>query len=161
MSEAGNYFNAEKFESLFFILIGIIAIITGIYFWVSIKEPFYKGIAIPLFLIALIQLTVGIAVYLRSPKDIIKVEHFLRSEPSKIQSDEIPRMEVVMKNFVVYRYVEIALIIIGLMLFFTLPDSYFWKGLGFGLSIQAGIMLLLDFFAENRGQSYLEFLKSV
>jgi hypothetical protein len=33
-----------------------------------------------------------------------------------------------------------------------------WKGIGLGLFIQASFMLLLDFFAENRGKTYLEFL---
>ncbi|MFM9989704.1 hypothetical protein [Flavobacterium sp.] len=42
-----DYFNAEKFESLFFVGVGIIAITLGIYFWFIIKEPFYEGVAIP------------------------------------------------------------------------------------------------------------------
>ena len=69
-----DYFNAEKFESLFFIGVGIIAVALGIYFWFIIKEPIYKGIAIPFVLVAFIQLTVGTTVYFRSPKDIVTVE---------------------------------------------------------------------------------------
>lgn len=85
-----DYFNAEKFESLFFIGVGIVAIVLGLYFWFGLKEAFYKGIAIPFVLIALIQLTVGITVYLRSPKDIIMVENILkmnrrRYKPKKFQ----------------------------------------------------------------------------
>lgn len=79
-----DYFNAEKHESLLFIGVGITAILLGIYFWVEIKEPLFKGIAIPLVLVALIQLTVGTTVYFRSPKDILMVENKLKNEPNKI-----------------------------------------------------------------------------
>lgn len=88
-----DYFNAEKFESLFFIGVGIIAIALGIYFWFIVKEPLYKGIAIPIILVALIQITVGTTVYLRSPKDILKVENMLENEHSKIQTEECQRNE--------------------------------------------------------------------
>jgi len=154
-----HYFNAEKFESLFFVGVGIIAIGFAIYFLSVLKEPFYKGVAIPLILVALIQITVGTSVYFRSPKDIVKVEHIIKNEPSKIKTEEIPRMEIVMKNFITYRYVEIVLVILALILFFTFPGQTFWKGLGIGLFIQASIMLSLDYFAEKRGIEYLKHLK--
>lgn len=156
-----DYFNAEKFESLFFMGIATIAFILGIYFCFFVKEPFYKGISIPIILIALIQMTVGTTVYFRSPKDIIKVENIIKNEYSKIQTEEIPRMNVVMKNFVIYRYVEIALMILGLIFFCYFPKQTFWKGLGFGLFIQAGLMLSLDFFAEKRGIEYLKQLTTL
>jgi hypothetical protein len=156
-----DYFNAEKFESLFFMGVGLIAILLGIYFWFSLKEPFFRGIAIPLVLIGLIQLMVGSTVYFRSPKDIIRVENIVKNEPTKIQSEEIPRMEVVMKNFVIYRYVEIALLLLGIFLFLFFPNQSFWKGVGLGLFIQAGLMLTLDYFAEKRGFEYQRFIKEL
>lgn len=156
-----DYFNAEKFESLFFVGVGIIAIALGIYFWFIIKEPFYKGLAIPLALVALIQLSVGSTVYFRSTKDILMVENLIKKEPFKIQTEEIPRMNVVMKNFVFYRYVEFALMLCGLILFFVSPSQTIWKGLGIGLFIQASLLLSLDFFAEKRGTEYLKQLTTL
>lgn len=156
MKFIADYFNAEKFESLFFIGVAIIAIALGIYFWIILKEPFYKGIAIPIILVALIQLTVGITVYFRSPKDIIKVVNIQKNEPSKIQTEEIPRMNIVMENFVIYRYVEIVLMLLGLILFFYFDSQLIWKGIGIGLFIQASLMLSLDYFAEKRGSEYLK-----
>jgi hypothetical protein len=158
MKMINEYFNAEKFESLFVMGVGLIAILLGIYFWFSLKEPFYRGIAIPFVLVGLIQIVVGTTVYFRSPKDIIRVENILKNEPAKIQSEEIPRMEVVMNNFVIYRYVEIALVLVGIFLYFFFAKSPFWKGIGLGLMIQAGLMLTLDYFAEKRGKAYQQFL---
>jgi hypothetical protein len=70
MEQISKYFNTERGESLLFAAIGLVAIILGAYFLIKIKHPFYNGMAIPLVLIALIQLTVGASVYFRSPKDI-------------------------------------------------------------------------------------------
>ena len=82
-------------------------------------------------------------------------------QPSKIASDEIPRMEKVMKNFVVFRYVEICLIVLGIILMYSSLNDTFWRGIGLGLFIQASIVLSLDFFAERRGHEYLYYLTEV
>ncbi|MES2286137.1 MAG: hypothetical protein V4547_10645 [Bacteroidota bacterium] len=158
MEQISKYFNAEKGESLLFATVGLVAIILATYFLIKIKQPFYNGMAIPLILIALIQLTVGASVYFRSPKDILKVENMVTNDKEKIKTDEIPRMETVMKNFLIYRYVELVLMIAGLILMFAFKENEFVKGIGIGLFIQASLMLTLDFFAEKRGHEYLSFL---
>ncbi len=143
-------------ESLLFGAAGIIFISLSIYFYFSHKIDFYKGIAWPLFSIALLQLAVGINIYLRSPKDIIRVEDIIQNDASKINSAEIPRMNVVVKNFVIVRYTELALIAIGLILIFIFPAESFWKGVGAGLFLQSGLMLIFDYFAEQRAHVYLK-----
>lgn len=161
MEQITKYFNAEKGESVIFVLVGIVAIIFSTYFLIKLKQPFYTGMAYPLIVIALIQLTVGSSVYLRSPKDIERVNQIVQTDKSKIQAEEIPRMKVVMKNFALYKWIEIALILVGLIMFFYFPPATIWKGIGIGLFIQAGFMLLLDFFAESRGKTYLEYLQTI
>jgi hypothetical protein len=155
------YFKAEQAESILFILVGLVAIGLSIFFWTRLKQPLYSGMAWPLVAIALIQIVVGTTVFVRSPKDILRVENIILSRPEEITSLEIPRMEVVvMKNFQTYKYIEIALIFIGLGLSIFLNDP-FWKGVGLGLFIQSAFMLVLDFFAMSRGQIYLDHLKSL
>lgn len=161
MNQVEKYFNAEKYESLLFVLVGLVAIAVAIYFLVKLKQPYFSGIAYPLIAVALIQIVVGGSVYVRSPKDIVRVNQIIQTDKVKIQSEEIPRMDVVMKNFVLYRWIEIALMLIGILMFFYFQPMTVWRGVGLGLSIQAGFMLLLDFFAESRGKIYLEFLKNL
>lgn len=161
MNKTEKYFNAEKAESTLFILVGIIAIAVAVYFVLKLKQPFHNGMAISLFAVALIQITVGTSVYFRSPKDILRVNQIVQNEKYKIQKEEIPRMEVVMKNFVIYRWIEILLLIVGLVLVFTLSTHTFLKGIGLGLALQSGFMLLLDYFAESRGSVYLDYLKQL
>lgn len=65
-----------------------------------------------------------------------------------------------MKNFAIYKWVEIALILIGIIMFFFQPMTI-WKGIGLGLFIQASFMLQLDLFAESREKTYLEYLQTL
>jgi len=48
-------------------------------------------------------MTVGFSVYIRSPKDIIRVNEILKTDKLKISTEEIPRMKTVMSNFIIYR----------------------------------------------------------
>jgi hypothetical protein len=161
MEQISKYFNEEKYESVFFILVGVIAIVLSIYFFIKVKTPFYNGISFALLAVAAVQLTVGISVYFRSPKDIIRVENFVKLEKEKIQTEEIPRMNVVMKNFILYRWVEIGLLVLGLVFFFYFKPDTLMRGLGLGLFIQSALMLFLDYFAEKRGFEYVDFLKNI
>ena len=154
------YFIDEKIESLLFIILGILSIMMALIFLFIIQYSFYKGFAYPLLLIGVIQLIVGTTVYIRSPKDIIRVGNMIKFETKKIKTEELPRIEKVLYNFTIYKWFEIGLIILGIILFFYFKNSAltFWKGFGLGLLIQASVMLTLDVFAENRSRTYFEML---
>ncbi|CAN5731435.1 hypothetical protein BH11BAC4_BH11BAC4_14490 [soil metagenome] len=156
------YFIAEKSESLIFLIIGIVAIVLAIIFFFFLKTNFYKGMAWPLLLIACIQLTVGYTVYKRSDDDRKRNTYAYDLNPSDLKNKEIPRMEIVNKNFILYRWIEIALIVAGISLIFLYrsnTEKSFWVGLGVGLAIQAAIMLGADYFAEARARVYTKGLK--
>jgi uncharacterized membrane protein len=161
MEQISKYFNAEKYESVLFVMVGIIAIIFAAYFLVKVKQPFYKGMAYPLIAVAIIQIVVGTSIYFKSPKDILRVNNIVEHEKSKIYAEEIPRMEVVMKNFVIYHWIEIILLLLGIIMFFYFEPNTLGKGFGLGLAIQASFLLLLDYFAESRGKTYLDFLQQL
>ena len=161
MNPVVKYFNGEKAESYIFILIGVIALAMALYFIFVLKSSFWKGVAVPFIIVALLEFAVGFTIVTRSPKDAARVETFILKEPQSIKTFEIPRMEKVMSNFVIFRYVEIALIILGIALMYSSLNDTFWRGIGLGLFIQASIVLSLDFFAERRGHIYLEYLKEL
>lgn len=153
------YFNAEKNESLLFVLVGIAAIIAAVSFYFFLKTNFFKGAAIPLLLVGLLLGVVGFTVYKRSDADRIRNVYAYDLNPSELKQKEIPRMQTVMKNFVIYRWVEIILAIAGVTLFFYYKNNIelqFWKGFGLSLTIMALIALSADYFAEKRGDVYLQ-----
>jgi len=161
MNNIVKYFHGEKSESYIFILMGVIAFAVALYFIFVLKTSFWKGVAIPFIVVSSLEFIVGYTIVTRSPKDILRVEKFISKEPQKIKTVEIPRMEKVMSNFILYRYVEIVLIILGVFLMYSSMNDNLWKGIGLGLFIQASIVLCLDFFAEKRGFVYLEYLKEL
>lgn len=157
------YFIGEKQESLLFLLIGIAGIITAIIFFFFIKTNFNKGAAIPLFLIGLLLSIVGYTVYKRSDEDRKRNVYAYDMNPSQLKEKELPRMKTVMKNFVIYRYVEIFLLVVGLALYIYFIKDFtkdFWRGFGLALAVMALLALTADFFAEQRGKKYTKGIES-
>ncbi len=151
------YFVAEKGESLLFLVIGIIAILLFFIFYLSLKTNFYKGAAIPLLAIGIVQIVAGYTVYSRSDEQRISNVYAYDMDPGKIKNEELPRMKKVNKNFIIYRWIEIALLVAGILLLFLFradQNKTFWFGLGLTLAMQAAIMLLADHFAAQRARVY-------
>jgi uncharacterized membrane protein HdeD (DUF308 family) len=157
------YFIAEKQESWVFMILGLLAIVVALFFIFYYKSSFAKGLAIPLILVGIAHIVVGYTVFSKSDKQRTDNVYCYDLDQAKLKNNEVPRMEEVMKNFFIYRWSEIGLAIVGLLLilfFRTNPDKALWYGLGVGLTIEALASLILDFFAEKRGWEYLDGLKS-
>ncbi len=161
MNPIVKYFTGERQESFLFLGLGLLGLTFAIAFISVIRTSFFKGIAIPFLLVSALEIIIGLTLIYRSPKDIIRVETYLSEKTEMVQKVEIPRMEKVMQNFVLFRYTEITLIIIGMILMYGARQNSLWNGIGVGLFIQSSIVLILDFFAERRGEIYLEYLKSI
>lgn len=98
---------------------------------------------------------------MRTPKDIKRVSSYYESDPIKMQTEELPRMEKVMKTFPVIQMVEIVFIFVAAFLLVVFWKNNIIKGVGIGLIIQGIILYGFDHFAQSRGKIYLEFLNSL
>lgn len=165
------YFVAEKNDARIFLIIGISSVLIAILGFLVYKSQAWKGAVLPLIVIGLIQIAVGYSVFKRSDDDRMRMVYAYDMNPGEIKSYELPRMNVVNKNFTTYRLLELGLVITGLMLvfynsFFSLPEykqeeTYsFSHGLGIALAVQAIILLSTDFFAERRAAKYTEQIKT-
>ena len=151
------YFLAEKNESLLFIFIGAAAIILAIIFFFFIKSNWHKGFSIPLLVIGLLQLVAGFTVYNRSDDDRKRNVYAYDMNIGELKEKELPRMETVIKKFILYHYIEFGLLLIGLVLFFAFmnkTEMQFWKGFGVALAVQAAITLSADYVAAKRAITY-------
>lgn len=156
------YFNAEKQESLLFMLIGVAGIIAAFVFFFFLKTNFYKGAAIPFMLVGLLLAMVGYIVYKRSDADRQRNVYAYDMNPTELKDKELPRMKAVMKNFIIYRYTEIFLFLVGTTLYIYFIRDFtkdFWRGFGLALAIMAILALTADFFAEKRGKVYMKGLE--
>lgn len=154
LKEIGTYLTAEKQESALFMLAGLIAI--GFAAWLWMNGHRLKSMAFPLLAVALIQIVVGSTVFLRTDTQIATLNEQLNVAPAQFKAAEVSRMDAVMKNFRVYKVIEMALLAIGLLMLALAQKSDMATGIGAGLMMQAAFMLCLDMFAEARGSDYLK-----
>lgn len=157
------YFLAEKQLGLSFIIIGAIAIVLSIAFFFLLKTNFYKGAAIPLLVIGLIQLIASITIYKKSDEDRIHNVYAYDMNPGQLKNEELPRMKTVVKKFVIIKWVEIALIVTGFVLIFYYraeAGKAFLFGLGVTLVVQALVMFIADTSAEKRARLYTKGIES-
>ena len=158
------YFNGEKAESILFAATGIVSVAVAIIFLFLIDGLFYKGAALPLFLLGIILTIVGIHVYRKSDSDRARNVNALEMNPAELQNLELPRMKKVMRNFVVLRITEIILALAGIGIFIYFrknPAMAWWNGFGIALAVMAVTALCADYFAEKRGHEYTSGLESM
>jgi hypothetical protein len=152
-----SYFFAEKWEGLAFVLVGVAAITLAALLW---RGP-YRGMGVPLVLVALIQISVGGAVFLRTDRQEQQLLAQLETAPSAMASAELARMHGVMANFKIYKLVELCIFALGVLLTYAFAHREFVYSIGIGCVAQGAFMLVLDLFAEHRGDAYMHALKLV
>lgn len=159
INQMSSYFAAEKQESLIFIAVGLLAI--GVSIWLWMNGHRLKSMAYPLVAIALMQLVVGASVYLRTDTQLSTLSVQLKADPAALTAEETTRMQTVMKNFSIYKAVEMVLLIVGVGMIAFLQRNDMAAGIGVGLVLQAAFTLTLDIFAEARGADYLSAIGAI
>lgn len=160
MNNIEKYFEGEKLQCIVGMIISLIFLSTSIYF-LFLQKPVFKGMAYAFIPLSGLLLAICVGIVVRTPTDIERVTTLYQTEPQKMQTDELPRMEKVMKNFAVIKRVEICFFMAGLLL-----AAFFWKndlikGIAIGLMIQSVVLYLFDYSAAIRGKIYFEFLQSL
>lgn len=150
------YFRAEKDAGLYILIIGCAIIVLSAWLWWSGSR--YRAMAIPLVVIALIEVTVGSVLYIRTDKQIDTLTEQYYTDREAYARAETARMERIMSRFTIYKVVEIVLLISGVVLATVYRSRPVLAGVGIGLMIQAAIMLGIDVVASQRAQVYLDTL---
>lgn len=154
------YFQAEKLGGQIALAVGILACSIGGGVMLGTGAPFYTGLAIPLVIIGFVQIMVGATVARRSDYQAEDLEKLFNNSPKEFREQESKRMELILRNFIRIKWVEVAFIVVGLAIILLNQEANFTKGLGAGLFAQGAIMLLFDFFAEKRGKEYAAFVNN-
>ncbi|MEY3144630.1 MAG: hypothetical protein RL342_301, partial [Pseudomonadota bacterium] len=104
---------------------------------------------------------VGGTVYLRTDSQVSTLIAQLQVNPAAAKTAETTRMQTVMKNFSIYKSIEMLLLIIGLGMIAFAQRHDMAAGIGVGLVLQAAFTLTLDLFAEARGADYLSAVQGI
>jgi len=158
-----NYFMSEKKESLGFLIIGILGVVTAIIFFFFLKTNFHKGASLPLFIIGLLFGITGFTIYKSTDEYRKRNVYAYDMNPSELKNIELPRMNLVLKNFIVYKWVEIILFFTGIGLYFYFIRDFkndFWRGSGIALAWMALLSFIADYFAEKRRRKYVKGIES-
>ncbi len=149
------YFAGEATEAWAFGGLGLASIGSGLAL-VTRGTDVARGGSVPLFAVGLIQLVLGVGLWIRTPPQVAALDAQLGATPALFAEAERTRMARVMRGFAVYKAVEVGLFFGGLGLAGVggVAKSDFALGAGFSLAAEALAMLILDFFAEARGHAY-------
>lgn len=155
IAQLNAYFAAEKAESLVFLGFGVVAIAFALFALWRLRDPLFKGLAIPLLLVGLIQVGVGAAIHMRTDAQLAALTAQARASPQDFKAQELARMATVGASFSVYKAIEVAFVVVGLVLALRPGARRFWRGFGLGMLVQGALMLPADLLAEARAANYV------
>jgi hypothetical protein len=148
------YFAGEKAEAFWILVTGTAATVGAVALWSWARgEPFARGLALALLLVAALGVGVGGTVYFRSDAQARGLIELRQSDPARFAAEEGPRVRQVVRSFGTYRVGYVAAVVIALLLVFGLgrPSHH---GLAVGLLLLAALGFTIDFFAERRAVEY-------
>lgn len=152
------YFAGEKSEAALILLAGVAAFAAALWLWFWIREPFARGLAATLLLVAALGLVVGGTVYSRSDGQAQQLVELRRADPARFDAEEGPRVQQVVRSFRLYRIAYAVAVILALVFVFMLGGALF-HGLAVGLLILAALGFTIDFYAEARAVEYVRALE--
>jgi hypothetical protein len=154
------YFAGEKAEAFWILAAGVVSLVGAGVLWFVAREPFARGLAMALLIMAGLGLSVGGTVFWRSDAQSQQLIEQQRTNPSQFIAAEGPRIQQVVKSFAQYRigYAVAALLALFFVFAMGKPSQH---GFAVGLLLLAALGLTIDFFAERRAQLYLQALQAI
>ena len=153
------YFSGEKAEAFWILATGSASLVAALMLWVCVREPFARGLALGLLLVAALGVTVGSTVYFRSDAQSQRLAELHEVDPARFAAEEGPRMRKVVASFGHYRIGYAVAVLAALALVFA-AGRPFQHGLAVGLLLLAATGLTVDFFAERRAVTYVTALEA-
>jgi len=150
------YFQGEKNAGLLLTGMAIAALLAA---GVLVRQRFdLRSFAVTLGVLALVELGIGVGLYLRTGPQVDRLLDQLRSDPEAFRAAEGARMARVQRNFATIEYVELALILAGALIAVTQKTRPTLTGVALAILVQASALLAFDLVAERRGAAYLSVL---
>jgi hypothetical protein len=153
------YFSGEKAESALILLAGIVCLLAAIWLWFWVRQPFTRGLAASLLLVAALGLGVGGSVYFRTDTQARQLLELQQRDPGRFAAQEGPRIHEVVKSFGAYRICYAIAVLLALVCVFAVGRPAY-HGLAVGLLLLAALGFTIDYYAEARAKSYVQSLQT-
>lgn len=154
------YFTGEKAEAFWILTAGVASLVAAVALWFWARDPFARGLAMALLIVAGLGIGVGGTVYFRSDAQATELLAQQHSAPAQFAAEEGSRIETVVKSFPQYRIGYAVAVLLALFFVFVMgkPSQH---GFAVGLLLLAALGLTIDFYAERRAQQYQQALQAV
>lgn len=155
--ELTEYFAAERQGGLLLVAMALAGF--GFAFFLWIARSSFVAMAWPLVTFGVLQIAIGLTVALRTPGQVATLEQGMANARAATVASETARMQKVNANFRIFKGIEIAVIVAGLLmaLAFKVPGT--WSAVGLGLALEAVVLLVFDSFAHHRALLYAQWLQ--
>ena len=160
LKTAIDWAKAEVFSSMFFILFGVVFLISTIGFWQLGKTELAKAFVIPTIVAGILLLIIGLGLVYSNKSRIASFPTAYESDASAFLQSEIDRTEKTMAGFNnVFRVIPIIIMIAALLIFFI--DKPIWRAAGMTPIAMMIIIMMVDTNSNARLDAYKKQLELV
>jgi hypothetical protein len=152
------FYNAQKAQSLLFLVIGSFSTVLSIYFFIASINTISLGFAIPFFVFGLTQTILGFKTFMKTNSERQFVMHSAKENTQQIITIEIPKINKILTNYNRKNYIFLGLNAISILLFTVFANTPMVKGIGLALFVQSLIHISSLYFENNRSQIYFKWL---
>ena len=151
------YFSAFKNEQIFLMVLGAVALVVAIAFFVGFKTEWYKGFALPLAVFAVLNMGAGFSNYKKA--DILKVRNTYNYDlhPELLRTKELPRIIEMNQNFTVLIYVNISILFAAAFIFFYFKKkegNEYYMGVASSLFLVTVLSVAIYSVIKNKSKDY-------
>ena len=151
------YFSAFKNEQIFLMVLGAVALVVAIAFFVGFKTEWYKGFALPLAVFAVLNMGAGFSNYKKA--DILKVRNTYNYDlhPELLRTKELPRIIKMNQNFTVLIYVNISILFAAAFIFYYFKEkegSEYYMGVASSLFLVTVLSVAIYSVIKTKSKDY-------
>lgn len=147
------YFTGEKFAGVVVAIAGAIGLVAAALLFAPRWE--LRPFAVVLAIMGLLELTVGLGLWLRTGPQVDQLLALHASDPARMIADETARMTRVQANFVRLEIVWVVLFVACAAVAFTQRGRPVLWSAALGVLLHAAFLFVFDSIAERRGAVYL------
>lgn len=155
-----NFYNEEKIFSFILIIIGALSLLFSLFFFLIIKYNFFKGMAIILFLFAILYVLIGIKFTSINNHKINQYTESKQTNDLSFIISEQKKTTTSVRILHYSRWFEIIVLLASLGLYIKQKNSY-WKGVFLALCCMFFISLIFNEYSIKSKESYLALISSL
>ncbi|MFB9080653.1 hypothetical protein ACFFLS_21175 [Flavobacterium procerum] len=152
-----NWITGELFEAYFIVNFGVITIIGGILFGKFGSTLNAKGLIVPLIVVGIIYAAIGFSMIVANNNRLISYKQDFEKDHHAFVKTEKKRVEDFQIGYTISKIVAAVFFPLTLLIFWFSKSSTL-QGLGLGLALFALAGLIVDYFSQERANTYYKII---